>query len=161
MNMLVELRSSVESDNDTIAQIWHQSASLPGVGPAVMPSEADLRHRVDLELAAGWEVTLAVLEGRTVGFVALKRRESVLAELFVRPASIGLGVGRRLLAHAIATMPAGFTLYTRAGNTKARLFYEREGLVALREDKHPRSGEPVIHYAWNGPPATPEDAGNP
>ncbi len=43
-------------------------------------------------------------------------------------------------------------LATNAASARgdARL-YEREGLVPLREEPHPRSGHPVTYYEWNGP----------
>lgn len=144
-----QLRPAIEADHDAIAEIWHSSASLPGVGPLIMPAEAELRERVTAEFAGGWNVTVAVREGELLGFLAIEPHEAVLAELFVRPISIGSGVGRALLAHAMAAMPQGFTLITRSTNLRARDFYERAGLVALRDDKHPRTGDPVICYGWN------------
>jgi ribosomal protein S18 acetylase RimI-like enzyme len=144
-----ELRASIESDHDAIAEVWHSSASLPGVGPPSMPTLGELRERVDLEFAAGWSVTVAVREGDVVGFAAIKRSEAVLDQLFVRPGSIGDGVGQALLAQAIAAMPNGFTLFTRSANTRARHFYEKAGLVFLRDDVHPRTGDPVAYYGWN------------
>jgi ribosomal protein S18 acetylase RimI-like enzyme len=144
-----ELRPAGEADYDAIAEIWHSSASLPGVGPASIPSEAELRQRVELEFASGWSVTVAVRGNLVVGFVAIKPGEAVLSELFVRPRSLGEGIGRRLLAHAIAAMPNGFTLFTRSSNVRARRFYEREGLTLLRDGTHPRAGDPITYYGWN------------
>lgn len=149
MQPIPELRPSIETDHDAIAKVWHSSASLPDVGPAVMPTEGELRRRVDLELAAGWEVTVATQNGDIVGFVAIMRKEAVLAELFVQPGFLGAGIGRLLLAHAIASMPQGFTLYTRAANERARQFYEKAGLVELGAGTHPRSGDAIVYYGWN------------
>jgi putative acetyltransferase len=142
------LRPATEVDHDTIAQVWHASASLPGVGPAVMPSEAELRQRLRVEFESGWDVTVAISGDEIVGFVAIKPKQAVLAELFVRPGALGGGIGQRLLAHAIAAMPDGFTLYTRSGNTRATRFYEKAGLARLREGIHPRSGDPIVYYGW-------------
>jgi len=144
-----EIRSSIASDHDAIARVWHTSASLPGVGPVIMPTLDELRKRIDLEFAAGWHVTVAACADDILGFVAIKPREAVLDQLFVEPRSLGAGVGRALLAHAITAMPDGFTLFTRATNARARRFYEKAGLMSLKEDVHPRSGEPIIHYGWN------------
>ncbi|MFT4181442.1 MAG: N-acetyltransferase, partial [Rhizobium sp.] len=144
-----QLRPAIEADHDAIAEIWHGSASLSGVGPLVMPAEAEMRERVAAEFAGGWNVTVAVRAHEIVGFVAIEPGEAVLAELFVRPASIGSGIGRALLAHAMSAMPQGFTLITRSTNLRARDFYEKAGLVALRDDRHPRTGDPVICYGWN------------
>ena len=143
-----DLRPSIKADNDAIAEIWHDSASLPGVGPPVMPTNHELRKRLDLEFAAGWSVTVAVRGDDVLGFMAIKPRESVLDELFVRPGSMGSGVGQALLAHAKTEMPNGFTLFTRPANARARRFYEKAGLVFLRDDAHPRTGDPVVYYGW-------------
>lgn len=142
------LRPSTEADYDTIAEIWHSSASLPGVGPPMMPTEADLRKRLEAEFAAGWQVTLAVRGDEIVGFLAIRLAEAVLAELFVRPGSLGGGIGQALLAQAIDAMPGGFTLFTRSGNLRARRFYEKAGLAVLREAIHPRFGDPIVYYEW-------------
>ena len=149
MDANYELRPSTEADHDAIARVWHSSASLPSVGPANMPTEAELRQRVDAEFAAGRNVTVAVRDNEIVGFVAIKPKEAVLAELFVHPNALGIGIGQALLAHAMGAMPGGFTLFTRPSNVKARRFYERAGLIALRDGVHPRSGDPIIYYGWN------------
>ena len=143
-----ELRSAVEADRDDIAEIWHMSASLPGVGPPVMPTAGELRERVDREFAEGWQVTVAIRDDRIVGFLAIKPAEAVLAELFLRPEAIGMGIGRVLLAHAMEAMPAGFTLLTRSANARARRFYEGAGLTFVRNDVHPRAGDPITYYGW-------------
>jgi putative acetyltransferase len=144
-----QLRPATEADRDAIAEIWHTSASLPGVGPPIMPTAGELRERVDHEFAAGWQATVAVRDDRIVGFLAIKPAEGVLAELFVRPEAIGSGVGRALLGRAVEDMPAGFTLFTRSANERARRFYERAGLTFLSNDVHPRAGDPITYYAWN------------
>jgi ribosomal protein S18 acetylase RimI-like enzyme len=143
-----KLRPSMAADHDAIAEVWHDGASLPGVGPAVMPTLSELRHRVDLELAAGWRVTVAANQDFVIGFVATRPAEAVLDELFVRPGSIGRGIGRALLMHAMAEMPDGFTLYTRSANAAARRFYERTGLVFIRDGVHPGNGDPIAYYGW-------------
>jgi putative acetyltransferase len=124
-NQSCELRPSVAADHDTIAEVWHSSASMPGVGPLVMPSLSELRERIDLEFEAGWSVTVAVRDEDVVGFIAMKPSEAVLDQLFVRPGSIGGGVGQALLSHAKAAMTGGFTLFTRSTNVRARRFYEK------------------------------------
>lgn len=143
-----KLRPSIEADRDAIAEVWHSSASLPGVGPPAMPTLDELRERVDVEFTAGWDVTVAARGSDLIGFVAIKPREAVLDQLFVRPESIGGGIGRALLAHAMATRPSGFTLHTRSTNERARRFYEKAGLILLRHAAHPRSSDPVTYYGW-------------
>jgi GNAT superfamily N-acetyltransferase len=144
------LRPAKDEDLKRIAEIWHTSASLPDVGPPTMPSYSDLRLRVDQEIEAGWEVTLAVAGAAVIGFIALKPKESILAEVFLCPDQIGNGVGKMLLDYAKTEMPGGFTLFTTSANVRARHFYEREGLTAFREAPHPRSGHPVTYFKWHG-----------
>ncbi|WP_185968480.1 GNAT family N-acetyltransferase [Paracoccus sp. M683] len=144
----MQLRPASDDERDQIARIWHSSASLPDVGPPVMPSYDQLRARVDEELAGGWVVTVAVDQGEIVGFIAMKPDDRNLAELFVSPRQLGNGVGKRLLDHAKTVMRDGFTLFTTSRNARARHFYEREGLVVERQGLHPRSGHSVTHFRW-------------
>jgi ribosomal protein S18 acetylase RimI-like enzyme len=144
----IELRTARSTDLDAVALVWHESGSLPGVGPPVMPTLQELRERVDAELAAGWKLTVAVSDREIVGMLALRLATSVLEQLFVRPANIGSGVGTILLREAMTSMPAGFTLFTASTNHRARQFYEQGGLVFLRESPHPRTGHTVLYYEW-------------
>jgi putative acetyltransferase len=161
-----KLRPSLGADRDAIVEIWHSSASLPGVGPAEMPAPARLRERLDHEIATGWVVTVAVSGTEVVGFLAISPRESLLDEIFVRPGWIGRGIGNALLSHAKTAMPTGFTLHTRQANLRARRFYEKAGLVHLHDGVHPRNGDPIAYYGWNGadrdgPPVSSDPPGTP
>ena len=145
------LRPAVPDDHDDIAAIWHDGASLPGVGPASMPSLAELRQRVDVEFAQGWVVTIAERDGVIVGFIALRPDQAVLDQLFVHPDALGRGLGKTLFAEAVAAMPEGFTLFTRPGNTRACRFYEALGMTVIREEIHPRFGDRIVFYEWTPP----------
>lgn len=140
--------TATDADRDSIALIWHQSAGLPEVGVPRLPGLAALRARVDAELAAGWEVTIAEREGIVVGFLAIRSAEQLLCELFLRPDCRGQGIGTRLLAHAMTRMPVGFRLFTRPVNTPAIRFYEAAGLRFLSADIHPHFGDRILWYVW-------------
>lgn len=126
------LRPATSSDYDVIAEIWHSSASLPGVGPPVMPTVDELRRRVDQEIATGWKVTVAEQDNAIVGFAAIKIEEAILDQIFVLPGQIGNGLGRALFDFCLEQMPDGFTLHTASSNEKARRFYEKVGMEVLR-----------------------------
>ncbi len=145
----IRLRPAVARDCDAIAEIWHAGASLPGVGPPQMPTVVELKQRVPREFEQGWIVTVAESGGRILGFIAVKPTEGALAELFLRLEVRGHGVGELLMARAREQMPDGFTLFTRVGNGPARRFYERQGLVRLREAIHPRFGDAIVYYGWS------------
>ncbi len=146
--MEIELRPATAADYDAIAAIWHASASLPGVGPAQLPSLGVLRSRVDLEIAEGWQVTVAEIDGEIIGFLSIKPEAAILDQLFMHPEARGMGLGVLLLDAAKAQLPDGFTLFTRPGNTPARKFYEKHGLTHLRDELHPVFGDPIVWYEW-------------
>ena len=142
------MRTANEDDFDLLAELWHESASLPGVGPAIMPPLPDLRERMTREVANGWRVTVAILAGEVAGFLALKPEISLLDQLFVRPQFLGFGVGKRLFEEAKVAMPSGFTLHTAATNDRARAFYERADMRFFKKQAHPRFGHPIVWYRW-------------
>ena len=59
-------------------------------------------------------------------------RRPMVEQLYVAPAWIGHGVGRRLIDLAKARRPDGLDLYCFQANTRARRFYERNGFVGRR-----------------------------
>ena len=144
----IECRRAREDELDAIARVWFESAREADGAPAHMPTVGDLRARIDTELAGGWSLSVALVHDRIAGLLALKPREAVLDQLFILPALQRRGIGEALLRRAMATMPGGFTLRTASANLGARSFYERMGLLLLREGRHPRDGHPVCFYGW-------------
>ena len=143
------LRHADQADYEEIAEIWHSSASLEGVSPPIMPTLADLRARVDVEIEKGWSVTVAIADSGLIGVSAVNVQEAVLDQLFVRPDVIGSGVGLALLQNSMRSMPDGFILHTASTNLHARKFYERRGLSFMHEGSHPRTGHLVCYYGWS------------
>lgn len=146
----VFVRLAAVPDFDAVAEIWHASASLPGAGPPQMPTLEDLRSRVDAEIAAGWRLFVAEHRNQLIGFLALKSESRTLDQLFVKPAHIGMGVGRLLMEKAKSEMPEGFKLHTASTNEHARKFYKRAGMTLHDEGRHPRTGHPIVWYGWSG-----------
>ncbi|MFX8258143.1 GNAT family N-acetyltransferase, partial [Acinetobacter baumannii] len=65
---------------------------------------------MDREIEAGWHLTVAVKQAEIVGFLAIRTDKALLDQLFLQPASIGKGIGQKLLEEAKRLMPQGFTL---------------------------------------------------
>ena len=135
---------------DEAARMWHDSATHMDGAAVQMPSYAELRERMDVELRTGWILYTASCGDRIVGILAIKPTEAVLDQLFVAPDTQAKGVGRQLLNRAKSQMPDGFMLRMAADNERARRFYERNGLQYVRAGVHPQSGNPVHFYEWNG-----------
>ena len=101
--------------------------------PSAHP-DSEVRHWVRDVLLPTTQATVAVADGNiVVGVLACSRKDgrSWIDQLMLHPAHVGQGIGSRLLAHALATMPVPVRLYTFQQHLRARKFYERHGFVAI------------------------------
>jgi GNAT superfamily N-acetyltransferase len=96
-------------------------------------TDNEVRGWVREVLIPGGGVTLACCGHSTVGVLAVSTVEGVawIDQLYVHPQHIAQGVGRALLAHALATLPRPVQLYTFQANRRARDFYEKRGFTAV------------------------------
>lgn len=124
----MKLRPYAPADQAVLADLWFASWTSIGLESPVV-TRAELAARVPRELAGRWNVTVAEVDGRMVGFLALALTEHRLDQLFILPAAKGSGIGRALLGVAKQQMPNGFWLATHPDNSRARAFYERHGMV--------------------------------
>ena len=96
---------------------------------------------VEEELFAG-RLWVAEREHRVVGFIATKNDE--VTWLYVHPASHRSGVGRALLAHALAAIDGEATAWVLAGNEAALRLYESAGFrIAVTKAGH-LAGSPDV-----------------
>jgi ribosomal protein S18 acetylase RimI-like enzyme len=144
----VTCRPGERGDFDRIAEVWWESSRRGDGAPDPHPALVEMRARIDQEVADEWRVSVAVRDGRIVGFLAVKLDSEVLDQLFILPAAQGGGVGQALFEIAKQAMPGGFTLRTAAANARARRFYERAGMVLAETALHPKYGNPVCYYRW-------------
>ncbi|MBO1358661.1 GNAT family N-acetyltransferase [Acetobacter sacchari] len=141
-----EIRAATPDDLTAIATLWRESTiSMDGGAPRVHDVEA-LRARLQSE---GWRIEVVENDDRITGFLAVRERERVVDQLFVAPSAQGAGLGARLLRRAQALMPEGFTLRTPLSNLAGQRFYERHGLIMLRDEPHPQAGFLVRYYGWS------------
>jgi ribosomal protein S18 acetylase RimI-like enzyme len=85
---------------------------------------------VGQEFIASHETYAAIIDGRTVGFYALDRKDdrADLLHLWVSPDWMGRGVGRSLFLHALERVKAsGFSVLEIESDPNALGFYERMG----------------------------------
>ncbi len=93
-------------------------------------------------IAAGWpavdvrefhrvteaeEILVADLAGEVAGFLSFYRPDRFIHHLYVAPPSWRRGIGRALLAEALARLEGAARLKCRDGNLTARAFYRRLG----------------------------------
>ncbi len=136
---VITLRKASAGDIPALASVWRESW-LESHGPlsfGIHPDIADFEKRTAKLLP-----NCLIAEGGTgaCGFTAWEGDELYL--LFVLPVAYGTGLGEELLARAEAEMAADgqneIFLLCRAGNDRARRFYEKNGwrfsrLVASEE----------------------------
>ena len=91
-------------------------------------------------------VTVAVLDGRLVGFVACNA-ESV-TQLHVRVGHHRQRIGTQLLNLAKAQSSGSLWLYTFARNRVARCFYEHNGFCIIAEGFEPEWQLEDVKYQW-------------
>jgi ribosomal protein S18 acetylase RimI-like enzyme len=143
---MMTIRPFRPQDADGVAALWHASWLSTGVEATEQPADSDLRGRVDRELAAGWDVFIAEDDGVLLGFMALKRADDCLDQLFVAPDAKRRGIGKRLFGLAREAMPDGFWLRTAADNKAARAFYDAVGMTLDRIEPHPTHGHDTAIY---------------
>jgi GNAT superfamily N-acetyltransferase len=143
----VRYRKAKPEDFNDIAHVWYEGGRHLDTATTI----EQLRARIDVEVAAEWDITVATQNNEIVAFLAVKPETSVLDQLFVLPTKQGQGIGFALLQWAMKAMPAGFKLRAASANQQARRFYERAGLRLLEEGLHPRNGYPVCFYGWSPP----------
>ena len=141
---------SQAADYDELSLAWHDSASNMDAATPNMPTISELRERFECELAAGWQLYVAVCDRSIIGMLAIKPSEAILDQIFVLTEARGRGIGSTLLKTAKSLMPNGFSLGMAAKNRKAVRFYESAGLSVIVEGKHTVSGLRVQYHGWNG-----------
>ena len=130
------LRPYEPSDEAALASLWYESWRSIGLTKPVV-TKAELLARVPREISGRWTVTVAEVDGRIVGFLALALAEQRIDQLFVAPGHQGHGVGAALFGIAVDRMPRGFWLSTQPDNHAARAFYERRGMSLDRIEQGP------------------------
>jgi ribosomal protein S18 acetylase RimI-like enzyme len=146
--MSLSIRLATDADLDAVASVWHQSWRSTGLGGPNDVSLADLRARLPEELANGWRLHVAEVDGRIAAMLAFVPETAYLDQLFVAPAFQGQGVGRALLAFTRAAMPTEIWLRTDHRNARAIAWYEREGFIREKLEKHPTFDRIMAYYRW-------------
>lgn len=140
--MTIKLRPYEPGDLEILANVWFKSWESTGVPSPV--TEKDLVTRLPADIAGGWSIRIAEMNGEIVGFIAW--HDDILSQLFVRPDMQNKGVGKYLLDFAKMQMTSGFHL-TTASDSQAGRFYVREGLTRGETTTH-RFGHKITVYHW-------------
>ena len=92
-------------------------------------------------------IWVGTVDDQIAAFLALDG--SYLERLYVDPDQWRKGWGTRLLQLAKTLSPAGLELHTHQANRLARVFYERQGFVAVKYGTSPPpESAPDVEYHW-------------
>lgn len=145
----MEIRRLEPADVADVVALWNETKRdtydfIPiEQGRTVAEDEAFFRERI-LPRCSLW---IACDGDLVLGFLALEG--SYLDRLYVHPDAQRHGVGHALLAKAMELSPDGIELHTHQRNGKARAFYERNGLCAVRFGISPApESQPDVEYHW-------------
>ncbi len=144
----VTIRRAEPADAEGIGDVWLTSWRATFEFSPSHP-DMDVRNWIAIELVPQHETWVAVdIDGVVVGLMAVS--ETMLEQLYLAPAWIGRGLGRRLVALARERRPAGLDLYCFAVNARARRFYEGQGFTAIAfgDGSANEEHQPDVRYAW-------------
>ncbi len=154
--MSLVLRPGTTDDLPAVAEVLLRArrAAVPAMPPLVPPDD-EVRRRVARTDLTERDLWVAEAGGGVVGYALLT--PTWLDELYVDPAHQGQGAGSALLDLVRALRPDGLGLWVLAGNTPARAFYRRHGLVevATTDGADNEEQEPEVRLRWPGAPVVP------
>ena len=146
------IRRAEPADADGIGDVWLASWRATFDFEPAYPDDV-CREWLATEIVPRNETWVAVDgDGAVIGLMALS--DDMIEQLYVAPAWIGRGLGRRFVTLARERRPAGLDLFCFAVNANGRAFYERVGFTAVGFGDGSRNSErqPEIRYAWRASP---------
>ena len=144
----VTIRRAEPGDVVGIGDVWLASWRATFDFDPAYPDEV-CRRWLATEIVPLNETWVAIDDrGTVIGLMALS--DEMIEQLYVAPAWIGHGLGRRLVALAKEHRPTGLDLYCFVVNARARRFYERMGFAAVSFGDGSRNAErqPEVRFAW-------------
>jgi GNAT superfamily N-acetyltransferase len=167
-----ELRAARPADAEALGAL--HVAAWRAAYRGLMPERVIAARTLD-ERVRGWRERLAAPAAGTITWVAVAPgapgallgfcstgpcRDGDVAPgagevyaLYVEPARLGRGLGRRLLGHALDDLRARgrseVVLWVLDGNARAERFYARAGLAPGRREVKTLEGAPLPHTRWS------------
>lgn len=146
---MIGIRPSRADDGARAVEIWR--AAVDATHHFLSPED---RRAIDVQVQAflpNMPLWLAVDKRETVvAFMGLA--DGAMEALFVHPDCHGMGVGRRLVEHAIRLKPT-LTTTVNEQNLAARGFYEHLGFVPVGRQDLDDEGRPypIVRLRFAGP----------
>lgn len=143
---MMDIRRARESDAAELTRIAHEAKRHWGYPERWIELWRD-DLTLDPEFIAGNEVYLAEEGGEALGCYSLVAGSPswTLEDLWIRPAAMGRGLGRRLFEHARAVAAeAGASVLEIDADPNAEAFYLHMGAVRVGEVRSEIDGQPRV-----------------
>ncbi len=126
-NETITIRPFEAADTTKLSKIWLDASLLahPFIGVTRLTEQ---RALIEDHYLPGAETWIASLGGEPAGFISLL--DDFIGGLFVTPDRQGLGIGRRLVAHALA-LRGELSLEVYTANAQAMGFYKELGFAEV------------------------------
>ncbi|MEM9668559.1 MAG: GNAT family N-acetyltransferase [Pseudomonadota bacterium] len=144
----VIVRRASRGEYSHLTQIWLDAWQSAGLAHPNDLAFDELLELFALKAETEWDLHVAEFEGEASGFLALKKAEKKIDQLFIAPAWQRLGLGSHLLSIAKDSLPNGAWLRTAEQNRKAIAFYENAGFVFNRREFRPDYGRFDVYLKW-------------
>ena len=153
--MILHFRSATPTDADSASDVYLRSRKeLVACAPLAHSDDA-VREWIRRTLIPAGRTTLATVDDRVVGLLALSERSGSgwIDQLYLLPEWVRCGIGSRLVERARNELAPPIRLYTFQCNRPARRFYERHGFeaIAFGDGSCNEEGCPDILYEWRPP----------
>ena len=152
MSSSIVFREAIQSDADAIGDVYLSSRTRFLPYAPIAHTDAQVRRWIANHLMSTTDVSVAVLEGKVVGMMALKRDETAgwIDQLYLHPSAVGQGIGTQFVKQAKSNLGPPIRLYTFQANEGSRRFYERHGFKAIDFSDGSRNEEkcPDVLYEW-------------
>ena len=152
MNVNVYLRSAKSDDASRIASILIDARKTFLPFAQSPHSEEEIHAWVQEYLIPTNGVTVATNDDKIIGVQAVSRLDGItwLDQFYLDPEYVGRGIGSKMLAQLLQTVPRPIRLYTFQQNQPGRYFYERHGFQAIqfRDGKHNEEHCPDVLYEY-------------
>jgi ribosomal protein S18 acetylase RimI-like enzyme len=150
--MGILLRTATQDDSERIANIYLISRKFFLPYAPVGQTDDSVRSWIRDRLVPTGDVTVAVIDGSPIGFLAVSRGEFYgwIDHLYLDPSTVGLGIGSSLLTEAKTHLAGPIRLYTFQANEGARRFYRRHGFreIELSDGASNEEKTPDVLMEW-------------
>lgn len=129
----LNIRPATVEDAAEVAEVYLASRKKHVAYAPLAHSDDGVRGWIKNILIPGGGVEVALLEDKILGMCGTSHdgEHSWVDHLYLRPDSVGSGIGAIMLERALSTLARPVRLYTFQENKGACRFYERFGFVAI------------------------------